>query len=127
MGRRARAGRTAGGLVGLDDQDVGGLLLADQPVGVGVLGVHGVGSDDPSSQVQALQQRLERGDLVGLGVHLGLGQDAAAGVVHHRQQVDLRVGVVAAAAQGLAVDRDRLSPWAGRWRWWVGWRRLPGG
>jgi hypothetical protein len=27
-------------------------------------------------QVQALQQRLEPGDLVGLGVHVGLGQDA---------------------------------------------------
>jgi hypothetical protein len=36
-----------------------------------------------------------------------LGEDRAAGVVHRGQQVDLRAGVVAAAAQGLAVDRDR--------------------
>jgi hypothetical protein len=31
-------------------------------------------------------------------------------VVHRCQQVDLRVTVVAAAAQGLAVDRDRPPP-----------------
>jgi hypothetical protein len=37
----------------------------------------------------------------------GLAQDAAGRVVHHRQQVQLRRVVVAAAAQGLAVDGDR--------------------
>jgi hypothetical protein len=31
-----------GGLVGLDDQQVGGVLGGDQPVGVGVLGVQRV-------------------------------------------------------------------------------------
>jgi hypothetical protein len=86
------------GLVGLDDQQVGGVLVGDQPVGVLTLGVHGVGGQDPPGQVQALQQRLEPGDLVGLGVDVDLGQDAAAGVVHRGQQVDLRVWVVAAAA-----------------------------
>jgi hypothetical protein len=52
----------------------------------------------------------------------GLGQDRAGGVVHRREQVDRRVGVVAAAAKGLAVDGDRprrpAGRWpAGRWRW----------
>jgi hypothetical protein len=59
---------------------------------VGVLGVHGVGGDDPPGKVQTLQQRLELGDLVGLGVHLDLGQDRTAGVLHHRQQVHLQTG-----------------------------------
>jgi hypothetical protein len=63
--------------------------------------------------VQALQQRLEPGDLVGLDVYVGLGQDRTAGVLHHCQQVHVWAGVVAAAAQGLAVDRDRLPPRAG--------------
>jgi hypothetical protein len=43
-------------------------------------------------------------------VDVGLAQDRTAGVVHRCQQVDLRVTVVAAAAQGLAVDRDRSPP-----------------
>jgi hypothetical protein len=103
-----------GGLIGLGDQDVGGAFLGDQPLGVGVLGMHGVGSDHPPSQVQALQQRLEPGDLVGGGGHVGLGQDGAGGVVHRRQQVDLWAWVAAAAAQGLAIDCDRPPPWAGR-------------
>jgi hypothetical protein len=94
------------GLVGLDDQDVGGVLAGDQPVGMVALGVHGVGGDDGGGEVQALQQRPEPGDLVGRAVHPGLAQDAAAGMVHDGQQVHRRV-VVAAAAQGLAVDRDR--------------------
>jgi len=86
------------GLVGFDDQQVGGVLVGDQPVGVLTLGVHGVGGQDPPGQVQALQQWLEPGDFVGLGVDVGLAQHAAAGVVHHRQQVHLRGSVVAAAA-----------------------------
>ena len=71
------------------------------------LGVERVRRHHLPGQVQALQQWPELGDLVGLAVHLGLGQDPAGGVVHRRQQVHLRAGVVAAAAQGLAVDRDR--------------------
>ena len=72
-----------GGLVGLDDEQVGGVLVADQPVGVLALGVQGVGGQDLPGKVQALQQRLEPGDLVGGGgVHLGLGQDGTAAVVH---------------------------------------------
>jgi len=52
-----------GGLVGLDDQEVGGVLVGDQPVGVRTLGVQRVGGQDPPGQVQAVQQRLEPGDL----------------------------------------------------------------
>ena len=105
------------GLVGLDDQQVGGVLVGDQPVGVLTLGVERVGGDDGVGQVQPLQQRPEPGDLVGGVLDVGLGQDRAAGVVHRRQQVHLRPAVVAAAAQGLAVDRDRpLRPAGCRWR-----------
>ena len=56
-------------------QDVGGASMGDQPIGVGVLGRHGAGSDHPPSQVQALQEWLEPGDLVDGGGHVGLGQD----------------------------------------------------
>jgi hypothetical protein len=38
-------------------------------------------------------------------------------VVHRRQQVDLLLAVVAAAAEGLAVDGDRLPRRVGWWRW----------
>jgi hypothetical protein len=71
-------------LVGLDDQQVGGVLFGDQPVGMLALSVHGVGGDDLAGQVQVLQERLEPSDLVGLGVHLGLVQDRTAAVVHRR-------------------------------------------
>jgi hypothetical protein len=101
------------GLVAFDDQQVGGVLVGDQPVGVLTLGVHGVGGDDPSGQVQAVQQRPEPGDLIGLGVDVDLSQDGTAGVLHRRQQVHRCGVVVAAAAQGLAVDGDCLPPWAG--------------
>jgi hypothetical protein len=86
------------GLVGLDDQQVGGVLVGDQPVGVLTLGVQGVGGEDGVGEVHSLQQRPEPGDLVGGVVHLGLGQDRAGGVVHRRQQVHRRGLVVTAAA-----------------------------
>src|SRR6266508_432216 len=41
------------GLVAFDGQQVGGVLVGDQPVGVRTLGVHGVGGQDPPGQVQA--------------------------------------------------------------------------
>jgi len=86
------------GLVAFDDEQVGGVLVGDQPIGVLSLGVERIGSDHGGGEVQALQQRPELGDLVGGGVQLGLAQDAAAGVIHHRQQVQRHGAVVAAAA-----------------------------
>jgi len=86
------------GLVGLDGQDVGGVLVGDQPVGMLALGVERVGGDHPPGQVQPVQQRLEPGGLIGLAVDVGLGEDATGGVVHHGEQVDLLLAVVAAAA-----------------------------
>jgi hypothetical protein len=44
-----------GGLVGLYDQDVGGVLGGDQPVGVVAMGVQCVGGDDPPGEVQPIQ------------------------------------------------------------------------
>jgi hypothetical protein len=88
------------GLVGLHQQQVVGVLVGDQPVGVLALGVERVGGDDGGRQVQALQQRPEPGDLACGVVHLGLCQDHPGGVVHHGEQVHLRIGMVAAAAQG---------------------------
>jgi hypothetical protein len=115
-----------GGLVAFDDEQVGA-LLDDQPVGVLSLGVERIGGDHGVGEVQAAQQWPELGDLVGLAVNPGLAQDAAAGMVHDRQQVHLCGVVVAAAAQGLAVNRDRPARRAGgrrrpggRWGWQLG-------
>jgi hypothetical protein len=44
-----------GGLVGLYDQDVGGVRGGDQPVGVVAMGVQCVGGDDPPGEVQPIQ------------------------------------------------------------------------
>jgi hypothetical protein len=77
-----------------------------------------LGGDQGVGEVQPLQQRPEPGDLACGGLHVGLGEDRAAGVVHHGEQVDRRPGVVAAAAQSLAVHRDRPTR--------VGRRRRPG-
>jgi hypothetical protein len=81
------------GLVGLDDQQPGGVLVGDQPLGVLALGMHGIGRHDGVGQVQALQQRPEPGDLFGGVVHLGLCQDRAGGVVHRRQEVSSAAAV----------------------------------
>jgi len=86
------------GLVALHEQQVGGVLVGDQPVGVLALGMQGVGGDHGVGQVQAVQQWPELGDLVGLAIDPCLAQDAAAGVIHDRQQVHLCALVVAAAA-----------------------------
>jgi hypothetical protein len=86
------------GPVGLDHQQVGGVLVGDQPVGVLALGVQGVGGDPHAVQVQAGQQWLEGGDLVAGWVHAGLGQDHTTGMGHGGQQVDWWARVGAAAA-----------------------------
>jgi hypothetical protein len=43
---------TQRGLVAFDDEQVGGVLDGDQPVGVLTLGVERVGGDHPPAQVQ---------------------------------------------------------------------------
>jgi hypothetical protein len=43
-----------GGLVGLDDQDLGGVLVGDQPLGVLPLGVQRIGGDHGVGKVQAV-------------------------------------------------------------------------
>jgi hypothetical protein len=94
-----------GGLVGLDDEQVVGLLAGDQELGGVGVALQGVGGDDPG-QVQPLQQWLEGGDLARGAVDLALGQHRAGGVVHRRQQVDLAAVWCAGTAERLAVDRD---------------------
>jgi hypothetical protein len=97
------------GLVGLDDQQVVGLLAGDEELGGVGVGVQRVGGDHGAGEVQAGQQRLEGGHLTRGAVDLMLGEHRAGGVVHAGQQVDLPV-VPFGAAQGLAVDRDRPPP-----------------
>jgi hypothetical protein len=96
-----------GRLVGLDDQQGVGAAV-DQEAGVVALGVHGVGGDDHAGEVQAGQQRLELGDLVGGGGHLALGEHGAVVVVQSGQQAHL-VAVTGRAPQRLAVDGDHAA------------------
>jgi len=88
----------------LDDQDVVGVLAADQELGVLALGVQGVGGDHAPGQVQGCQQRGETSDLVGLAVHAGLAEHDAGLLVGDREQVR---GLTVAA--GVAGAPDRLA------------------
>ena len=83
------------------------------------LGVQGVGGDHHSGQVQpsqGVQQRSERGDLVGLAVHRDLPEHDPHVVIDHRKQVPRRPVIAAAltgvagAPQGLAVHREHPPP-----------------
>jgi hypothetical protein len=53
-------------LVVLDHEQVIGLLVLDQPAGVGALGVQGIGGDDLTRQVHLLQQRWNSAISLGL-------------------------------------------------------------
>jgi len=99
-------------MVGFDLGDVVGAAFAEVGA-VGVLSVQGVGGDYGVAEVDRVQQRGEGGDLVALVGDLALGEDGA-GVVHRREQGDVSGGGGARAAQGLAVDRDRLQSRPGR-------------
>jgi hypothetical protein len=86
-----------------------GLLAGDQELGGVGAGVQRISGDHHTGQVQVGQQRPEAGNLAGCAVDVSLGQDGASGLVHRGQRVDLPA-LGAAAAQPLAVDRDRPSP-----------------
>jgi hypothetical protein len=75
------------GLVVLHGQDVVRVLLSDQAFGVLALGVQRVGGDHRPGQVQRLQQRGARCDLVRLANHFGLGKHRPGLLVCCRQQV----------------------------------------
>src|SRR4029453_15817374 len=63
------------GLVGLDGEQVVGLLLGHQELGGIRVGVQRVGGDHRAGKVQAGQQRLEAGNLARGAVDLALGED----------------------------------------------------
>lgn len=52
-----------------------------------MLGVQGIGGDDGIGDLDTVQQRGEHGNLVGLGVHVGLAQDHAVSMIERREQV----------------------------------------
>jgi len=84
---QAGAAVQQGGLVGLDDKQVVGLLCGHQELGGGGVGLERVGGDHHAGQLQAFQQRGEGGDLLGRAADLLLGQHRAGGVVHRGEQV----------------------------------------
>jgi hypothetical protein len=89
-------------LVRLRDQDVVGAAVV-QVVGVPALGMQCVGGEQHVGQVDAVEQRSERGDLVGLPVDSEMKDEGGAAVV------------------GLTLRRlTLLLSWpgsAGSWRW----------
>lgn len=108
-----------GGVVGLDEGDVVRVLVLDQEAGVVVLGQHRVEGDHGVGQVERVEQGLERGDLVALGVDLSLGDDGAGAVQGSGQQVHSTSVAGARAAEGLAVHGhgpplDRAGAGSGR-------------
>ena len=85
------------GLVALDDQQV--LSAAPGQVGgVVTLGMQGIGGDDRAGDVNAVQQRREQGNLIGLGAHLHLAQHHAVRMVEGREQVTAVLFAMAGAA-----------------------------
>jgi hypothetical protein len=110
---QALAALQQGRLVGLDHQQIVGLLAGDQELGGVGVGLERVGGHHHAGQVQGRQQGLEGGDLLGCAADLGLGQHRTDGVVHAGQQVHraaVTVGWVGAAHR-LAVDRHRPPLW----------------
>src|SRR4029453_12935819 len=104
------------GLVGLNDQQVVGLLSGDQEGGGVGVGVQRVGGDHGAGQLQVGQQRLEAGDLTRGAVDVALGEDGAGGVVHRGEQVDL-AAVVALAPRSVlpsTATAHRRCCWLGR-------------
>jgi hypothetical protein len=81
----------------LDDQQVV-RAAPSQVAGMGALGVQGVRGHDGAGDLDAVQQRGEHRDLVGLRPHLGLAQDHAMGMVEGRQQVTAAFAAVGGAA-----------------------------
>jgi hypothetical protein len=71
----------------LDGQDVMRAALGHQVAGVLTLGVHRIGGDDRTGQFDLVQQDGQHRDFVGLGLHIGLSQDHAAGVIERGEQV----------------------------------------
>jgi hypothetical protein len=85
-------------LIGLDNQQVVGLLAGHQELGGVRVGLQRVSGDHDTGQVQVGQQWPEPGDLARRAVDLSLGQHGAGGVVHRGEQVDLPALGAAGAA-----------------------------
>jgi hypothetical protein len=88
----------------LDDGDVVGFLVLDQPVQVRPDRVEGVGGHHGSVQVQGFQERGEVAGLVVLDVHLEVIQEPPA-VLGDAEKVDPGAVGAAGSPGGLAVHR----------------------
>jgi hypothetical protein len=82
MPAQGGAARQQGGLVGLDTEQVVGVLVTDQELGGLGVGLQRVGRDHGPGQVEVGQQWGEGGDLFGGAADLALGQHRAGDVVH---------------------------------------------
>jgi hypothetical protein len=65
---------------------------------VGALGIHRVGGDDRTGDLNAIQQDGEHRDLVRLGTDFHLGQDGTMSMIERSQQVIARFSAAGRAA-----------------------------
>jgi hypothetical protein len=88
-GKRVRGkpvdGGLEAGLIGLDREQILGVLVLDQVAGMVSLGVQRIRGHDHPAQVEVVQQRAELGDLVGGVVDFALRDDGALTVEHRGQ------------------------------------------
>jgi hypothetical protein len=106
------------GLVGLHAQQVVGVLVGDQPVGVLALGVERVGGDDGGPRSKRSSSGRNRAISLAVWSTWVCARTAPEVWSIAASRWTGRGVVVAAAAQGLAVDGDR-SRWL-PWRWPAG-------
>ena len=88
------------------------LLLRDHELRVTALGMHRIGRDHAPGQVQGLQQGRERGDLIRLAVHAGLGEHGTGALIEGSQQMHglpVTAGMPGSPHR-LAVHRHRPPP-----------------
>lgn len=104
-----------GGLVCLDGEQVVGVPLKHQVVGVAALGVQRVGGDHHIGQVLDLLHELgEHRNLVGRAVDVDLADHHPGAVIDRGQQMPGVGSVGGRASHRLAVDGQRPPPVGGR-------------
>jgi hypothetical protein len=87
-------------------EQVIGALAFDQVAGRFLLDMQRIGRHQGPGDIHLLQQRLDLRDLVGLDVHVPLGDHRPGAADHRRQQVRRRTVFGSRAAHRLAVQRD---------------------
>lgn len=81
-----------------------GAFLLDEGAGGLLLGMHRIGGDHASGDVQGVEQVLDLGDLVGFLSHFDLSHRHPLLMEEGREEMDLGAVFAARPAQRLAID-----------------------